>query len=157
FRPAKPPRGLILSTGEDSPRGQSLRARIYLLEISPGDLGPQQPAPNPKLTACQRDAASGKYAQALAGFLRRLAANYDAVRGRLGNELAELRDQARCDGQHARTPGMVADLALGLRYFLEFALSVGAISDTERAELWERGWSAFAETARAQAAHLATA
>src|SRR6185436_13476176 len=28
LRPPKPPRGIILSTGEDVPRGQSLRARL---------------------------------------------------------------------------------------------------------------------------------
>src|SRR5205807_5268138 len=45
LRPAKPPRGLVLSTGEDTPRGQSLRARMLVVEVSPGDLGPQPPAP----------------------------------------------------------------------------------------------------------------
>ena len=34
-RPAKPPRGLIVSTGEDIPQGQSLRARICILEVDP--------------------------------------------------------------------------------------------------------------------------
>ena len=38
LRPAKPPRGLILSTGEDIPRGQSLRARGLFLELGPNDL-----------------------------------------------------------------------------------------------------------------------
>jgi Domain of unknown function (DUF927) len=35
LRNAKPPRGLILSTGEDIPRGRSLRARVFVLELSP--------------------------------------------------------------------------------------------------------------------------
>src|SRR5262249_55040714 len=43
LRPAKPPRGLVLSTGEDVPRGQSLRARLLVQDISPGDFGPQPP------------------------------------------------------------------------------------------------------------------
>jgi len=157
LRPAKPPRGLTLSTGEDPPRGQSLRARLLVLEIARGDFGPQPPDPNPTLSACQRDAAAGKYAAAMAGFVRWLAPQYDAVRGRLRGEVAELRDQASCDGQHARTPGIVADLALGLHYFLDFALSTGAISEEERAELWARGWAALAEAGAAQAAQIATA
>ena len=37
LRPAKPPRALTLSTGEDVPKGQSLRARLLVLEVSPGD------------------------------------------------------------------------------------------------------------------------
>jgi hypothetical protein len=157
LRPAKPPRGLILSTGEDTPRGQSLRARLLVLDITPGDFGPQPPDLNPTLSVCQRDATTGLYAKALAGFIRWLASQLDAIRGRLRAELAELRDQARGDGQHARTPGIVADLALGLRYLLDFALAAGAISETERAELWRRGWEALAEAAASQAAHLAAA
>jgi hypothetical protein len=157
LRPAKPPRGLVLSTGEDTPRGQSLRARLLVLEISPGDFGPVPPLTNPTLTACQRDAATGLYAQALAGFLRWLAPQLDGIRGRLRGELAELRDRARGDGQHARTPGIVADLALGLRYLLGFARTAGAVSERQRAELWERGWTALGESAAAQAAQIGAA
>lgn len=157
LRPSKPPRGLTLSTGEDTPRGQSLRARLLVLEVSPGDLGPLPPAHNPALTMCQGDATAGKYAAALAGFIRWLAPQYDALRGQLRGKLAELRDRARGDAQHARTPGIVADLALGLRYLLDFARCAGAISETERAEIWERGWAALTDAAAAQAAHLMAA
>ena len=51
----------------------------------------------------------------------------------------------------------MADLALGLRYFLDFARTAGAISEAERADLWQRGWAALADAGAAQAAHLATA
>jgi hypothetical protein len=162
LRPPKPPRGMTLSTGEDTPRGQSLRARLLVLEVSgggdgrPGDFGPQPPEPNPALSACQRDAAEGKYAASLAGFLRWLAPQYGAVRGRQKTELAELRERAYGDGQHARTPGIVAGLALGLSYFLDFALAAGAISDTERTELWRRGWAALVEAGAGQAAQIST-
>jgi hypothetical protein len=37
-RPIKPPRGLFLSTGEDTPRGHSLHARKLALEISRDEL-----------------------------------------------------------------------------------------------------------------------
>jgi hypothetical protein len=68
--------------------------------------------------------------------------------------MAELRDKARGAGQHARTPGIVADLALGLQYFLDYAEAAGAIAGAERADLWRRGWAALAEAAGAQATHL---
>src|SRR5262249_21824225 len=157
LRPAKPPRGLTLSTGEDTPKGQSLRARLLTLDVSPGDFGPQPPHANPVLTACQRDAATGKYAAALSGFLRWLAPQYETVRGRLRAEAAELREQVRAAGQHARTPGIVADLALGLRYLLDFARAVGAISEKERTTLWQQGRQALAEAAGEQATHVAAA
>jgi hypothetical protein len=157
LQPAKPPRGLVLSTGEDTPRGQSLRARLLVLEVSPGDFGPAPPEPNPVLTACQRDAAAGLYAAALAGYLSWLAPRLEDVRGRMRAEQAELRDRARGDGQHARTPGIVADLALGLRYLLDFGETAGAVSKDERIDLWERGWAALGEAATAQAAQIASA
>jgi hypothetical protein len=157
LRPPKPPRGLVLCTGEDIPRGQSLCARVFFQNVSPGDLGPQPPAPNPTLTACQRDANAGKYAQALAGFLRWLAPQYGAVRARIQAEAAELRDRALADGQHARTPAIVGSLAVGFRYLLEFARSIGAVSASEREELWERGWRAFREAAAASGSNSAIA
>src|SRR5918993_546137 len=38
LRPQYHPRGLVVSSGEDTPRGQSLRARMLISEISPGDV-----------------------------------------------------------------------------------------------------------------------
>jgi len=172
LRPEKPPRGLLLSTGEDTPRGQSLRARMLVLEVSYGDLGPKPPESNPRLTACQRDAADGKYAAAMSGFLRWFAARYEAVRARLQDEHAALREQACSAGQHARTPGIIAGLYLGLRYFLEYAVSVGAIDANEQAAYgilfetgpdgvsvprWNRAWKALTEAGAGQAAAIADA
>jgi hypothetical protein len=155
LRPAKPPRGLILSTGEDVPRGQSLRARLLVLDVGPGDFGPQPPDLNPALSACQDDAAGGKYAAAMAGFLRWIAPQYAKIRGRLQKELAKLRSEFSGSGQHARTPGVLADLALGLHYLLRFAVEVGAIDRARRDELWQRGRDALDEAGREQAKHLA--
>jgi hypothetical protein len=157
LRPARPPRGLILSTGEDVPRGQSIRARLLNLEASKGDFGPPPPAPNPVLSKCQQDAANGLYAASMAGFIVWLARQYDAVRDRLASERSELRDRASGEGQHARTPGIIADLALGLRYFLNFAEASGAIDATRRHEFWERGWSALCEAGSSQAGHIESA
>ena len=152
LRPSRPPRGLILSTGEDIPRGQSLRARLLGLELpkeGPGSLNWE------RLTSCQRDAAAGLYAQALAGFVRWLASRYQNVRQSLPGEVAHLRGLAHQSGQHRRTPDMVANLAVGLRYFLAFAQEVGATTPTEAETLWQRCWRALGEVAAAQAQHQA--
>lgn len=151
LRPAKSPRGIILSTGEDVPRGQSLRARMLVLELAPGELNWSS------LSACQRDGADGRYAEALAGYLRWLAPQYAAVCIRMRAEVAELRDRARSEGQHARTPGIVADLAFGWRNWLAFAVDVCAIDRAERDTLERRVWRALMETAAAQAEHAAAA
>jgi hypothetical protein len=66
-RPTYHPRGLIISTGEDIPSGQSLRARLLVLELTPGAIA------TTALSAAQSDAAEGLFAGALAGYLRWLA------------------------------------------------------------------------------------
>ena len=42
-RPTYYPRGLIISTGEDIPSGQSLRARLLVLELTPGEIPVDRP------------------------------------------------------------------------------------------------------------------
>ena len=73
MRTTKPPRALILSNGEDTPRGQSLRARMLVLEHGEGDVDWE------KLSECQRDAEEGLYAQTMAGFISWLASRYKKI------------------------------------------------------------------------------
>ena len=73
LRPERPPRALILSTGEDVPRGQSLRARMLALERRPLAAG----AHAGRLD--RRDVAAG---QRLRGVLRPERTETDAVAGR---------------------------------------------------------------------------
>ena len=104
LRPEKPPRALIISTGEDVPRGQSLRARMMVLELSPGALDWE------RLTGCQNAAASGLYARAMSDYIRWLAARCEDLRESLKEEHAELRKAAGASGQHRRTPVQGASL-----------------------------------------------
>jgi hypothetical protein len=150
-RPARPPRGTILSTGEDVPRGQSLRGRLLVLELARDELH------WPRLTACQRDGAAGLYAQALAGYCRWLAPRYGSIRDGLRAQTAALRERVHADGLHARTPGIIADLATGWRYWLDYALEVGAIDAAARAALPRRVWQALLAAGTEQAAHVEAA
>jgi hypothetical protein len=150
-RPARAPRGTVLSTGEDVPRGQSLRARLLVLELAPGELDWT------RLTACQRAAADGQYAAALAGFVHWLAPRYPSVRDGLRPEAAALRERAYAEGLHARTAANVAALTVGWRYFLDFALEVGAITSEERGALARRVWGALLDAAARQAEHVQAA
>src|SRR5262249_54075209 len=86
LRPPRPPRCLSLGTGEERPRGPSVRARLLTAEVAAGDIDAG------KLSRCQQDAAAGKYAAAMAGFLQWLAGRYDQVREQLGAELTHARD-----------------------------------------------------------------
>ena len=147
LRPEKPPRAFIVSTGEDVPRGQSLRARMFVLELGPGEINWQ------RLTECQRDAAAGLYAQAMSGYVRWLAPRYEDVRSGLRAEHAKLRDVASRSDQHRRTAGIVADLALGLKHFLTFAQEAGALTPEQAEKHWIWGWKALGAAAAEQHQH----
>jgi hypothetical protein len=147
LRLPNPPRGLILSTGEDIARGQSVRSRQLILELSQGDIDAA------KLTVCQQHAAEGLYAASMFWFIRWVAGRYDAIKNELGGRVEALRDEAAADGQHARTPSIVAQLAVGFRYFLDFAVDAGAINAGERQELDRQCMTGLLDAAGAQAAH----
>jgi len=150
LRPAKPPRGLIVSTGEDVPKGQSLRARMLTLDVEPDTIDWST------MTRCQQDAASGLYAQALAGFVRWLAPQYGAVLKRLTAERDALRQQALQSGMHRRTPENVASVGLGGQYFCRFAQEVGVLTAEEHAALWSQVWSTLGVVAQSQSQYLAS-
>jgi hypothetical protein len=147
LRPDYPPRGIILSTGEEIPRGQSLRGRMAIVEVAKGDVDLTA------LTAAQADAASGAYTAAMAGFLRWLASRLDALRDAMPTDLVMLREQARRHAAHARTPDIVANLFYGWQCFLTYAEDAGAITADEHAALFQRVWRALGAMAAGQEAH----
>jgi hypothetical protein len=121
LREAKPPRALILSTGEDIPHGHSLRARLLILEVGKGAIDKTD------LTERQKEAREGLYAAAMAGFVRWVASDYDAVRAKFDRRVGEARVQASQNAAHARTPEVVANLQAAFELYLDCAVNVGAI------------------------------
>jgi hypothetical protein len=140
-RPTRFPRALVISTGEDIPPGHSLRARFASLALRKGDITSE------RLTVCQRDADDGLYAQAMAGFIAWMVPQYESLK--IKDEVAALRTRP-VDGQHARTPTLVANLTLGLEYMVSFALEIGAITEAEAKDLRRRGAVAFTAVADTQ-------
>jgi hypothetical protein len=151
LRTAKPPRGMILSTGEDIPRGQSLRSRMWILEVAPGDMRWDL------LTQCQADAAAGRYAGALAGFVRWLASRIGELRRSLPERIAKIRAGLTTEGQHARTPGIAADLLCGWQLWTEYAVKAGAINLLKRLLLLRKARLALLAAAARQAPHVESA
>ncbi|MFI5258792.1 MAG: DUF3854 domain-containing protein [Candidatus Limnocylindrales bacterium] len=147
LRQPKPPRGLVVSTGEDVPRGQSLRARLFGLEVNPGDVDPK------RLSLCQADAAAGLYSKAMAGFIGSIADRYGDVRAGLREEVVRLRGQTLGSRAHRRTPEIVANLAIGIDHFLTFAEAVGAIEPPQHVALSKRCWLALEQAASGQDEH----
>jgi hypothetical protein len=148
LRPQYHPRGLVVSSGEDTPRGQSLRARILVSEMSPGDVDLKV------LTEMQQAAAEGELASAMSGYVKWLAPQIGELKEKLPARQKELR--AAGTGAHARTPDVVASLALGLETFLRFAAECGALTEARAGEIWDAGWKALVEAAAAQAEHQAS-
>lgn len=144
LRPSKPPRGLVLSTGEDVPRGQSLVARILVDEIAPGDVSVE------RLSAAQQDAEQGLFAASMAGFIQWLAPRYESIQERKPEMLRQIRAEMHAESVHARTPGILAELLIGIRYFLQFAIEVGVLSQVDASQLEGRCRSALRSCAERQ-------
>jgi 5S rRNA maturation endonuclease (ribonuclease M5) len=135
----RPPRGLILSTGEDSPRGKSLNARMVLLHFPKGSMDWAE------LTICQESAAAGEFAKATAAFIQWLSSRLPAVQKKMSDQRFAQRQTAEPDAVHMRTPENLYGLRFGFETFLEFAEEVGAISREEALVLSQRAEKAFRE------------
>ena len=143
LRQAKPPRGCVLSTGEDIPSGYSLRARILIIEMDQSTLDWEA------VTRCQQAAAEGRYAVAMSGFVQWVAGRYDRIQEELQDRITGYRDKAL--GSHRRTPTMAANLMVGLDAFLEFAVDTGVYTDAEAEDQRDIWWRILMDTADMQA------
>jgi hypothetical protein len=144
-QPSQPPRALILATGEEVPRGQSLRARLLILELSPGDVD------RIPLSECQQAAQDGQPALAMGSFLSWVAGQYEPVQEHLRRRALELRSSVYPGALHARLPTTLAELRAAWEIWLQFALEAGAIHPAEHAELLQRCERALHEVATLQA------
>jgi hypothetical protein len=152
LRPVKPPRAQVLSTGEDVPPGESLRARLTIAALHAGEVDISA------LTAAQQDAAAGVFELAMAGYVRYLAQQQDedpkcgeVLRQQIADRRAEL---SRSSG-HLRVPEAVAGLLTGWRRWLEYAVAVTGITAAEAETILAATKKAFAELSADQAGYVA--
>lgn len=126
------PRGLVLSSGEDTPEGQSLRGRMMIVELSKGDVC------TTKLTEAQ--AKRPMYEKAMAGFIQWLARGRDAKLEAMEAMRLEFREFFSGSG-HTRTPQMAGDLLAAAKMWLNFGMAKGFIeqedSDAYELEIYE--------------------
>jgi hypothetical protein len=149
LREPKPPRALVLSTGEDLPRGHSVRARLLILELEKGAIKSSD------LTECQNDARAGLYAEAMGGFVQWLAGRFEDRRAEFVQKVSDYRSRALRGIAHARTPEIAANLQAGFELYLDFGVHAGALNAAERDSLASRCWDALSEAAAAQAKYQA--
>jgi hypothetical protein len=142
LRRVKPPRGQLLSTGEEVPAGQSLRARMMTVEVRQGEINWAS------MSKAQAAAAAGEYSTAAAGFVMWLANDLEAVRKFFQARRLQFRDKA--EAEHKRTADVVAQLAAAWCLFLSFAMDVGAIDEREAERLEGEVWAGLIEGAAEQ-------
>jgi hypothetical protein len=107
----------------------------------------------PSMTRAQQEGRNGTYANAMAGYLKWLAPRYEAIKNRLPEMIEKYREAASEATRHKHTPENIANLAVGMHYFLEFAAEVGAITTAEREAWWKQSWTALCQVGRAQAVY----
>jgi hypothetical protein len=109
-----------------------------------------------RLTECQGEAAAGLYAQAMAAYVAWIAPRFEQVTEWLKIEVVRLRDEISRElgeGQHRRTPTLVADLIGGFNLFLKFAEEIGAVNNKQAVDARQRARLALVSAAADQAEH----
>jgi hypothetical protein len=105
------PRGLTLSTGEDVPEGHSVRGRMMILELAPGDIVPA------KLTQAQQKRP--QYPKAMADWIQWLAGTNAAETVKFVAD--KIRDKHLHIG-HTRTPSIIGQLLATMNLLTEYAV-----------------------------------
>ena len=143
-RPAFYPRGIIVSTGEEHPPGQSLLARTIVLELSRDDVDVQL------LTDLQRQAA--RLSHAMAGYVEWLAPQMDELPAKLKEAFLGTRTLATTGAEHLRIPEATAHLWLGIDMALQYAQEIGAVEAKESDRIIDECFGAFIQIGKDQAA-----
>lgn len=137
------PRGIILSTGEDTPDGHSVRARMMILELSPGDIDPG------KLTKAQNERAN--YSATTAALIQYLCSNPIDLEARTN----QLRASNLSIG-HTRTPSMLARLIATIEAVIAW-MGQEAIGDKKAKKMTKDATAAILEAANRQQSYLESA
>lgn len=140
------PRGIILSTGEDIPEGHSVRGRMLIVELAPGDIDPA------KLRTAQDNRE--RYSEAMASFIQWTIGNNskEVLRGLR----AKYRDENLGLG-HTRTPSIVGDLLATLAILSEYAVDQKFLTQEQVEDIGAKARAALKRTAANQLSFLENA
>jgi len=141
------PRGLILSTGEQHPPGQSILARVVLVRLEKGEIDMA------RLCTAQADAT--QLPHAMAGYVAWLAPQMARLPDLLKATFDGSRAQVTTGMTHLRIPEALCHLWLGLHCGLKYAAEVGACSNEEATDLTAACWAAIQTVGRTQSTLVA--
>jgi hypothetical protein len=138
------PRGIILSTGEDIPEGHSIRGRMLILELSPGQISPDL------LTKAQ--AARPAYSRFLSSFIHWIAKNPFLIETH--KELARQERDSRLGLGHTRTPSIIGELIATAHLLKEYALMMQYYTEDVLANIFANSVTALEAVAKNQKTYL---
>lgn len=150
-RLTKEPRAMVVSSGEDLPRGMSLQARLLIVPIEKGMIKSED------LTKQQQAAAKGELAASLSTFLSYLARNREKIKSQFDKDRLSFRETLNKKAQgHARQATTTAHLAASWKAWLKAAFDSKAIDKEEHAALWKEIWKTLAQAGQDQQAQQAS-
>jgi len=136
------PRGLLITSGEQLPSGHSHTARIFSVEINPGDLD------RVKLSEAQKH--KGLYCQCMSHYILWLKEQWPRLKKDLPGIFEIRRDQAREQPSHPRLPSAVAWLYIGFSAALDFMAAKGVLEEELVTEMAGKGWEILLRLASEQ-------
>lgn len=139
------PRGMILSTGEDTPDGHSIRARMMICEISPGDVDVGN------LSACQ--ANREQFAIAMRHYIMDISKNVQTVQEFINRTARDFRDH-HLDIGHSRTPSALGRTIASIAHFLDWAIKQLNCDHKNLADYQRAAYTAMLEVAKNQEQYL---
>lgn len=141
------PRGLVFSTGEDTPEGQSVRGRMYIIELAPDDI---------KKAALSKVQANRHLLPQTTGHYVQHLAKYPGLLHHVSEKSAEYRDQ-HLEVGHSRTPSTIGRLLASLESWLEYLVSEKLVGRRKMRALRREAFEAILATASQQAQYLMAA
>jgi len=143
------PRGIIVSSGEDIPSGESIRARGLVLELNRGKVDLE------KLSEAQRKAKRGNYESIMSSYIIWFISRFDFFKEKLPSRQHHVRTITRTmNDYHDRIPDIISSMSSGFESFLMFALDKKAIDENEAEYYWGDFWNVMIEIARKQKKHI---
>jgi|GEM_PF-3074977 len=146
------PRGVVIASGEDMPRGHSATARMQVIEVTAGAIDATV------LSDCQEMASTGVFAQLTAAFIQYVAGNWEEVAKGVDALYKRAIEEARSyKFKHRRTADAIAPQIVAAQVWFEYLRTIGSVTKPERDALieWIRG--GLFETGAAQDAVQAEA
>jgi len=141
------PRGFLQVTGEEIVSLQSTLARVFVVEVQPGDIDTQL------LTTIQEKAHLLPHA--MTSFIHWIREHMDEIREAFPGRFRELRSESSKDGFHRKLPEQVAFLRYALGTVIDWMIEKGVLTDEGGNALADEGLEVFTRLAEKHGQRIA--